>query len=869
MVERKEIRSLDTHTRLVTGYLGALTFQEALQFAQETDTFANTGMVLVELAQGYDFLLSFQKSKFDSLLAKESLTKDKIHARDSVITWKGDRSDNFDVLMEEVCQKRAEYEYDPLDKLNRIEMVMALEDAIISGVNEGYLNEAKQLLTDLKRLSSELGKEEEEQENDFIGQSYGKIAIEQIKIGLSEKEIQKFSRSEITLILQSANHQEIEALGYFGLVDDAQKTGLKKEVLVSVMIGESRAANLSKETIQQVGLVYLEDPSKNVAKAVVEGFAATTDNETLFQLHEMLNSELSGRGDPGILTRIAKGLIELRDKRGKEVATELFLDEEFPPHLRIYLARKLCDIGHWDRQIISYFRDYKSSGMSRQSGSDTLVQIDSLAAIINQMHMTPSLALYKVFEQTRIKKDRESLDEVARFGNEVFLIPNLDLSKKLEIFSFWVSQYENNTLTPEQLQNVAGSIRTIIESTLVYYSKNKINSKNIPYGIKTMLQTLYTLPYLSQYSDEMNLLLQEGVFPTVSLIELAKEEKEKASKKIALLRRETKKGGFNPDNLPQRDLEFTRFLTLASPKPDQAVEEFINLEMVLPGQEKGSELSFKEKMEAEAASYEAAKLYWFLRKRAEMGRKLTVIGNQRYGDYFVTEPLRPFLQELGVLVSFFKIGSTEVARQSVFDIFPDSFIQHLVSGLRDVVIVDGTRNIRGASGNFRLPSAMVGYRNWFSAFNEAVGVQVKEEFSPDDKLRYRSLVDKIRSFDPQKPFTITHWVPAPTSKIEIGQSTYPYEEPQLQGPYVTFANSVLHPSFDQNFPPLLKNHEPGYLDDPDKIVSQQISPIIFTPRGIERISGKRGDEAVFVRDIQSYMSRLLPDYIRKTDPMFQ
>lgn len=873
-IEGREIPHSDIRRRLVSGYFGALTFHEALQFAQDTKTITSTGCVLAELAQGYDFLSPVQKSKFDSVLVENDLTKERIYVTNPAAIWNNpnNSSEDFEILMEEVYQKRAEfYPDDSWDKLDRIEMAMVLEDAIISGINQGYFTEAKQLLIDYKKLNSkEESMEEHILEIEFIGQSYGRIAIAQIQAGLSEGEMQKLSPFEITSFLQSADHQAIEALGYFGLIGDVQKAGLKPEVMASVMIGQARATqSLSTESIAQVGLVYQQDPDKNVARAVVEGFRAIPDDKVLFQLYEMLDNELAGRQDPVILARIAKGLIELRDKRGKDVATELFLNEQFPPHLRIYLARKLCDSGHWDRQIITYFRGYKSSGAIRQGGSDILVQIDSLAAIINQMHMSPSLALYKVFEQTRIKKDRESLDKIALFGNEVFLIPDLDVEKKLEIFSFWISQHEDNKITLEQLRSLTGKIRTIIDSQQVYCRKNKIDSKNIPYSLKKILQTLYTSLHLFQNSDEINTLLQRGVFPTSSLIELVQAEKGKALKTIASLQRETKEGKFNPDNLPQRDLEFTRFLMLASPKPAQAVEDFTNLEMILPGQKKGFELSFREKMEAEAASYEAAQLYWFLRKRTEMGRKLTVIGNQRYGDYFVTAPLRPFLQELGVLVSFFKIGSSEISRQSVFDIFPDSFIQHLVSGSRDVVIVDGSRNSRSANGSSRLPSAMIGYRNWFLAFNEAVGIQTEQQFSPEDRSRYRSLVDKIRSFDPQKPFTMTHWVPVPTTMIEIGKLTQ-YEEPQSQGgPYVTFANPCLHPNLDQNFPPLLKNHQPGYLDNPDQFTSQQILPIIFTPRGIEQTSVNRGTEAEFVREIQSHMSKLLPDYIRQTDSIFR
>ncbi len=283
-------------------------------------------------------------------------------------------------------------------------------------------------------------------------------------------------------------------------------------------------------------------------------------------------------------------------------------------------------------------------------------------------------------------------------------------------------------------------------------------------------------------------------------------------------------------------------------------------------------LTMRERIEAEAAPYEAAQFYHFIKGRADQGRKMVVIGNQRYGDFFVVDPLRRELEDLGVKISFNRVPSTGTSQKTVkSDLFSDAAIQNIIKDSPDIVVVDGTaRSYKEYIRRF--PSAMYGYLNWFLAYNAAQGKEGQKHTGQYNELQkssaYQSLVPELQTMSPQQPYRISHWVPGYCDRVVFGDDLeMPYAEPSNAGPEVIFVNPVIDPNKNSKFPRQLSMHQPGFLDDPDYKAMQRGEEYAFTDKGIAKLyEGKTEEE--FVKNIRRHMENVLPSMIRATDPQF-
>lgn len=742
-----------------------------------------------------------------------------------------------------------------LDKMDRIEVLMELEDTVHTFIDLGLLDLAQTSLISLAAIY----KQEGDDSKDIILEFEAKIVAKKIVLGLNLDQIKALSKEEISALLKSNNFNLHKALGYFQLVETEEFKTLPPQTQIAILSGIRLKADVEQGQFPDLFEIYNNSKDSQTTRVFIKTFDNKEDGDVEI-LRNMLEGELAGDKDYQTISRIIKRLIELDDKKGKEVATQIFMDESVPKKIRLYIARKLCDSAHWDREIIQYFKNYEYEGTSRKLLID--VKLDSLNAIITQMHITPSLEMYKILERTRKSKDKQGLLEIASFGNHIFLLSNLELKDKLDIFSFWAEKHEKKEIDFSQLEELALDFKELSEAEKIYRQHHQISQSNST--LLALLSTFYKEKNINKTAKEIIFLLRRGIFPTEELIKSAKNNPQ-IEEQIIVAKRGTGLGKFDKNNILQRDVEFTKYLLISNDVPKDAYKTFANLKTINIEQ-KEIELNKQEMIEANSAAFEAALLYHHVRELVDLGRKVTVVGNQRYGDYFCLDPLRPFLQELGIKTLSYKVSSSQTKPDDFKDVFPVSFIKSLIEDKPDAIIVDGTGNLFDEQGNVRLTRALGGYLNWFHAFNDAAGRKTLEDPLLIQKPEYKKLVEKISSYGPTKDYNLAFFSPMAQEKINIGDTVLKYADHGGKHPVVIFANPVILPEKYAAFPTELKTHKPGYFDDPEKYTNPQ-KVVAFTKKGVRDVITGRGDETQFVFAVQTQMQRVLPQMINRTNPL--
>ncbi|MBI3093189.1 MAG: hypothetical protein HYZ02_03070, partial [Candidatus Levybacteria bacterium] len=273
--------------------------------------------------------------------------------------------------------------------------------------------------------------------------------------------------------------------------------------------------------------------------------------------------------------------------------------------------------------------------------------------------------------------------------------------------------------------------------------------------------------------DSLALLLSYGIFPTEQLRKFMSEQGEAGLASLRELKEKTKSGALVPENRLQADLEFSEYLKLIGDSTKNTTyEDFTKLRFVTEDEEV-LDLSMSERMEAEAAAFEAARLFWFIKERLDRGRKVHVVGNERYGSAFVVNPLRRHLEDVGVNISFYRIPSTSVSKDQASEkIFSYWFTNELIQNRPDVIIIDGTRTPYDEKGLPRLPRAMVGYLNWFIAFNKACGVldvKIANHISALEKdITFKLVVATMSQMGARAAYKVAHWTATSHDQISYG-----------------------------------------------------------------------------------------------------
>ncbi len=433
--------------------------------------------------------------------------------------------------------------------------------------------------------------------------------------------------------------------------------------------------------------------------------------------------------------------------------------------------------------------------------------------------------------------------------------------------AFWADQYGSGLIDEEQLASVPEGIKALREAKKLLAGQedvtfNKVVQNNLE-GIgltKAVLQA----PHISR-------LAKRGYIPTPGLISFLDKHGDSAWEIFAELEKKRISGNFDPSNIAARDLVFKDYLKLVFQNGEASYDDFCQLEKI-PEEIAGASLDISHRSEAQAASFEAAQVYWLARTRAEAGKSIAFVGNHRYGDHFIMSPIENELKDLRLPIHFYsrRVSSTVTNNLTVADVFNNRFIGMLKQEMPDVLIADGTPN-SNLAGIPRFPGAMLGYLNFFLAYNLAAGHKEIRYPHIDDLLKkdeFNELSEKLFKMGVKNKYRISHWLAQPPSEsVYVGDVLTPRVEPELNAPEVIFINPVIPDTkYYPNFPLLPTVHEPGIFDDPDKIEGQ--AKIWFTDKGVDSIKSGMSEQQ-YVRLVQEEMERNMREMKRRTDPMNQ
>lgn len=445
-------------------------------------------------------------------------------------------------------------------------------------------------------------------------------------------------------------------------------------------------------------------------------------------------------------------------------------------------------------------------------------------------------------------------------------------------WNYWNSKFKQGKISldalsriPQALFDLETAASPFIEEFRRYprytYIHSELETTIYPHPIFPHIDSLFEHKTLTSSPTAIAMLLMEGILPTEALINLVNEDPENGLQQIQILAQKTADGDFDPKNTVQRDLEYLKYLrSLKEPFKDDHFSEFVSLQF---SGEDGTELLPYEIIEARAAAFEAANVYWMINEGVNRGREAIVVGNQRYGSHFVTEPLRWHLQKLrGTSLIDARVPSTTSGPTTIIDnLFSQHTINRVIDGKSDVWIVDGTRN-SVAKNRPRFPNSMYGFLNWLLAYNEAARYQDPRFEEHVRKLRtqdaFASLVDHLREKKPQTPLNIRMWAPIAdedTKTATIGSTVFPYSEADFHEdlPQAILVNPVL-PGDTLWLPKEFRQHKGGYFDDPDSHVRKR-GDYVFTPFGLEqRINGNT--EKQFVHQVQRTMEGNMEEMLR-------
>lgn len=433
--------------------------------------------------------------------------------------------------------------------------------------------------------------------------------------------------------------------------------------------------------------------------------------------------------------------------------------------------------------------------------------------------------------EKKSREDKRVLGRVVRFGRSLFSLTQNE-APVIEPIEHWVTKFLEGGIGEGDLEATSTYLKTLAQ--IGQELEQQETSPELKRALLFVLKDFYYSYLPPEESEALVALFSQGTAPTRRLRDHLKAGgKEKGLSDLTKLRKDIESGRFDHQNPVQKDLEYIRYLELSGEDlPNATYQKFEALPFVLD-EERRPALTYSERLEAEVSAFEAARLYWFIRQKVEAGRKVVVVGNARYGEYFVVEPLKPYLDELGVRVNFFHVRSGESNRME--DIIPQSFSDYLLKESPDVVIVDGTAQPFDRAGIPRFPRAMTAYYRWFERFNG----------------------------EKEPSYKFAHLLPVPATQVSLGQLR-DYVSPSNESPEVIFASPVIDPERFPNFPENLKPHHPGFWDDPERHSSMK-AEFALTLYGVKRLVQGRTEEET-VELAQDQIRYALPEMIERTSP---
>lgn len=526
-------------------------------------------------------------------------------------------------------------------------------------------------------------------------------------------------------------------------------------------------------------------------------------------------------------------------------------------------AFNIADSSKWRQFILSNFpqlfaslcfyghpKDYH--GLSELEGLKELVErtearnLDTLGLYIGSSRLTLSDKYKEIVDNDIKKGSLAKAEALIEFGK---LMSKLrpDITDTQRVSQCWVERFIEGKVTLLELVRVPLVITSLLISENSFLEKHP-ELKNKSPLLNDRIISLFTDRRIAASPNEIISLLNAGIFPTDKLITFIKEENEALSK-LEEFQQQTAIGQLDPTSPIQKDLEFTKYLFHS---PDLGLDTSYEQFTMLPFSEtKPGGLPYSFTLEADATAYEAGNLYQLAKKIVDSGRRLHVVGNDRFGATFYVDPLRDELQQLGVDISVYRAPSSNTNWNSTANALSARFLVERVMRGEDLMIVDGSKqpeaiNDQGVKID-RLPSAQLRYLNNLLAFIQATGANCPIELRrhlnhlnslPDDSEFKQVLSNMISQLDKSLDsinFRFAHWLPdAHATSITYGNlvdADYQPVDLGFDGTQVIFANPVINPERSSILPAAFKDHTIGFWDDYNNHLKGKVFEL--TPYGLQ------------------------------------
>ncbi|MDD5356407.1 MAG: hypothetical protein PHY56_07725, partial [Candidatus Omnitrophica bacterium] len=391
-------------------------------------------------------------------------------------------------------------------------------------------------------------------------------------------------------------------------------------------------------------------------------------------------------------------------------------------------------------------------------------------------------------------------------------------------------------------------------------------------------------------------LKKKDIYPTASLVSMALSSKQPLDKLIQSWEEETKRihdqGIFNSDNPLHIELGYIMLQRLIRKKAEikrtVTYQDYLKLVEHYKKDKLGlvvdsGNIATKERTELVYLAYEAMVLKEFIegvmRRAKELGLPVVVVENLSYGRVALSS-IRSDLEIQGVRIVSTKIGSTECHHNPFYirgDLFEEKDIKYILEKRPIVIVVDGSSSVANPTRSLpHYPDAYQGYRNYFIAVSEALGVKdcasnfgVNQEFLAGIRREgnFQSLVRKMQAIhrplqDMPSAYGIDFWYKGTRilhireHKRSAGAERAPpsVDAKDIAQPTVIIAQTCLE---DEAIPSWVKKeasqqgHDTGYYDDKDNFLRYHL---YFNNSGphYHRVFG------IFARKAYEWLSEINP-----------
>lgn len=434
-----------------------------------------------------------------------------------------------------------------------------------------------------------------------------------------------------------------------------------------------------------------------------------------------------------------------------------------------------------------------------------------------------------------------------------------DLKEK-QALDYWCNKFVEGQIDSDQLLSIPENVYTIYKEV-----KHKTKPDKHQKAIADLCKTEGIF-----IGNSVAQLLQKGIVPTLNLAKFVNENNDDAFEELNRLKKATENGNFERSNKLQMDLEYAKYLDLTSIKTADASYE--NFSQIPYNSEFGTTpivLTDTDRMEARAAAIEASRVFWVVKERIDAGRKVLVVGNERYGKNFVVDPITADLEEIGARVASSYIRSADGYKQYI-RVFNQETLKYVASEQPDIVVVDGTATPTTGNEKARYSRAMQGFYNWVNIFNEGASADVETAEKTDEKnsdtdnlkvpqdKKYWSLRNRISALNPESTYDISFVSAYSMESVMLGHIPVDVVTPNDTNPRFIIVNSTIEPSMIKGLPEDLAKHSPAYFDDPEN-KSPIDKKIVFTPKGLEEVQGKKVSTGRYIAAAKQEIKKAIPE----------